>query len=104
MLSENREFHYNGELTLFRSHVLDKKVKPKDDQVNWLFLKIGIWQFSFVYKIMDPLSAEYELPFKIELAFTMIEKAIETLKLETRYEVLRGQEPIGSVILINLID
>ncbi len=104
MLTENRRYHFAGELTLKRSHVLDEQSQPKEDKVNWLFLNAGEQQFSFIYKIGNPLEAKYEKPFKAELAFTMIKAVIKSIKLHHAYEVLRGQEIIGTVRLIKALD
>lgn len=104
MLTENRKYNFIGELTLNRSHVLDEHSQPKDDKVNWLFLNTGEHQYSFVYKIVNPLEAKYNKPFRAELAFTMIEVVIGIVKLNRSYEVLRGQEVVGTVSLINAIE
>ena len=101
MLSENRKYHFVGELILHKSQVLNAPNRPKDDKVNWLFLKVGERQFSFVYKIENPFEANYEMPFKADLAFTMIEVVENILQLNHTYEVLRGQEPIGIVKLLS---
>ena len=103
MLTENRKFHFVGELLLKRSHVLDDNSQPKDDRVNWLFLKFGKRQFGFVYKIKNPLHAIYGQPFKVELSFSMIEEVVNIVKLNHSYEVLRGEESIGKVSLTNFI-
>lgn len=103
MLTGEREYHFVGELILERSHVLDEYSQPKDDKVNWLFLNTGEQQFSFVYKIEKHLEAKYGEPFKAELAFTMIEVVTKCIELNHVYEVLRGQEIIGSVWLINAL-
>lgn len=99
MLTDNRKYHFLGELTLKRSHLLDKRSQPKDDKVVWLFLNIGKQQFSFVYKIKNPSEAKYDKPFEAEIAFTMIEVVIGTVKLHHTYEILRGQDLIGKVKL-----
>ena len=104
MLTENRKYHFVGELILKRSHVLSEQSQPKDDKINWLFLKAEGQQFSFVYRLIDSLAAKYEKPFKVDLSFTMFEAVIKTIKLHHTYEVLRGEEIIGTVRLINLID
>lgn len=104
MLTENRKYHFAGDLTLTRSRVLDEQIQPKDDKVNWLFLNTGELQLNFVYKIESPLGAKYEKPFKAELAFVMIEAVIKSIKLHHAYEVLRGQEIIGTVRLINMLE
>ena len=103
MLTENRKYNFVGELTLNRSLVLNAQSQPKDDKVNWLFLNAGKHQYSFVYKIENPLEAKYDKPFKVELAFSMIEAVIGIAKLNHSYEVLRGQEVIGTVRLNSLI-
>lgn len=101
MLTENRKFHFVGELLIKRSHVLDNNSQPKDDRVNWLFLKSGERQFGFVYKIENPLHAKYGQSFKVELSFSMIEEVANIVNLNQSYEVLRGEEFIGNVNLIN---
>lgn len=104
MLTENRKYSFVGELILNRSHNLDGQCQPKDDKVNWLFLNTGTHQFSFAYKIEDQQSAEYGKPFKVKLAFTMIETVVKIIKLHHTYEVLRGQELIGTVLLTDHIE
>lgn len=104
MLTENREYNYIGKLTLHRSKILDVKHQPKDDKVNWLFLNTENKQFSFVYKIENPLKANYDTPFKVRLSFTMIEMLVNVVKLNCVYEVSRGQEIIGTVKLIKALD
>jgi hypothetical protein len=101
MLTENRKYNFIGELCLNRSRVLGEQFQPKDDKVNWLFLNVGDHQFSFVYKIENPKEAEYGKPFKVELAFTMVETVAAIVKLNHPYEILRGQEIVGTVSLIN---
>lgn len=59
MLTENRKYHFVGELNISKSRVLDEQSQPKDDRVNWLFLKAGVRQFSLVYKIENPLDATH---------------------------------------------
>ena len=104
MLTENRKFHFVGQLTLERSRVLDERCLPKDDEVNWLFLNTGAHRFSFVYKIENPLDAKYKEPFKAELAFTMIEAIKEIIQINRIYEVLRGEEKIGTVKIFNVLE
>ena len=99
MLSENRNYDYCGLITLNKSHLLSVSSRPKDDTVNWLFLKIGQRQLSFVYKIINPTEADYGKPFEIEMAFAWSELALGILQLGNIYPVLRGQEEIGSVKL-----
>lgn len=104
MLTENRKYNFIGELTLNRSSVLDNQSQPKDDKVNWLFLNTGEHLYSFVYKIEKPTEAKYNRPFRIKIAFTMIEAVIKCVKLNHTYEVLRGQEVIGNISLINTLE
>ena len=102
MLSVNREFQYLGELVIKKSISINKQSKPKDDQCNWLFLKIGVYTYSFVYTINKPNNATYNKPFLIEMAFTVEEEKIkEIIKIGENYEIYRGQEYIGNVIIIN---
>src|SRR5438309_11064105 len=81
MLTENRTYQFMGELTIKRSKMLEANKKPKDDKVNWLFLKGGEQQFSFVYKIEDPQEATYGKPFKVFMSFTMDESIEKFVKL-----------------------
>ena len=97
MITDNREFHYTGELILKKSHILGSESQPKDDIVNWLFLKIGERQFSFVYKIDEPIEASYDNPFNAKLSFMMIDLVKDIIQLNHSYEVLRGPETIGVV-------
>jgi hypothetical protein len=104
MLTENRKYNFVGELTIKKSCVLPDGARPKDDKVNWLFISTGEQQFSFVYKIENPSEANYEEPFKVDLAFTMIEAVKENIELNCEYEVLRGQEKIGNLKLNTVIE
>lgn len=104
LLTNNRDFHFIGTLTLRKSRALKDQTQPKDDEVNWLFLKIGEKQLSFVYKIQTPLAAKYNKPFEAQISFTMSEVAIKVIKLHERYEVLRGQEVIGTISLDKFLD
>src|SRR6478672_2700981 len=99
MLSENRKFSFLGEINLKRSECLKKDSLPKDDNTNWLFLKNGDKQYSFVYKFLEPLAAKYNIPFKVYLAFTM-DEIENSLGLDRDYEVYRGGESVGSIKLI----
>ena len=104
MISLDREFHYYGVLTIKSSHILGTNKLPKDDNVNWLFLKIGEKQFSFIYKIDDPKIAKYRAPFNASLSFMLIEEVKTFIQLNYVYQVLRGQEIVGTVKLIYPID
>mgnify|MGYP007034058969 CR=1 FL=1 len=87
-----------------RSRLLDEQNQPKDDIVNWLFLKSGKYRFSFVYKMEKPLESKYEIPFRAKLAFTFIEGVIKFIKLNHDYEVWRGEEIVGTVRLIRAVE
>ncbi len=100
MLSTNRKFHFKGKLNINRSHLLDLNSQPKDDVVNWLFMKSSGRQFSFIYKIERPLKARYNQAFKVEIAITGIDMIKDYIKLNHSYEVFRAQEFIGSIYLI----
>lgn len=104
MLSENRKYHFVGELTLHQSKVINAPSRPKEDQVNWLFLNIEERQFSFVYKLQNPARAIYEEPFKADLAFTMIEAVQELINMNTIYNVSRGPELIGTIRIIRALN
>lgn len=99
MLTENRRYHYSGQMTLSRSRVLDEQAQPAHDIVNWLFLESEGRQYSFVYHIDDPIEAQYGRPFQVMVAFTMIEAVMMSIALNREYVVLRGQEIIGAIVL-----
>jgi hypothetical protein len=103
MLTENRKYDFVGELTLKRSRVLSEHCQPKEDTVNWLFLKDGERQFSFVYKIQDPSNAKYGESFRISLSFTMKETVERSLEIGHIYKILRGEEEVGIVNIISVI-
>lgn len=104
MLTENRKYNFVGELILNRSHVLYEQSQPKDDKVNWLFIKIENQQFSFVYKIENPIDARYGKSFKVKLAFTMIETIREIIQLHHSYDVFRGQEYVGALSILDILE
>lgn len=104
MLNENRLFDYIGELTIKRSYLLSEEFQPKDDKTQWLFLKIGKHFFSFIYAIKLPNDARYEIPFEIELVFTMTEFIKDIIKLDFDYGVFRGHEFVGKIRLIKAIE
>lgn len=103
MLSTDRKFHFRGELIIKRSKVLDKSYEPEDDEVNWLFLVIDNARYSFVYKIEENQNVSYNLPFKILLAFTFYEFVENEVNFHKDYTVQRGEENIGTVILLEKI-
>ncbi len=100
MISTDREFHFTGELIIKRSNILNSYKHPKDDKVNWLFMKIGERQFSFIYKIDETREASYDKPFNAKLSFMLIEEVKKLIQLNQTYEVLRGPEPIGDIKII----
>lgn len=104
MLIENRKYHFVGELTLNRSMMLSEGSQPKDDKTNWLILDEGKHQYSFVYRMQNPLIAEYGKPFRAEMAFTMIEMVGRIAKLNHPYRVLRGRELVGMVKLTESLE
>lgn len=103
MLSENREYHYIGKLEVHKSKVLGAPNIPKDDKVNWLFLQIEERQYSFVYKIIEPLEARYDKPYNAKLSFTMIEVVRNIIKLNHTYVILRGEESVGTLNLVEIL-
>lgn len=104
MLSEPKKFQFIGELNIKRGRLLKEKSLPKDDTVNWLFLKEGVNQWGFVYKIENPIEASYVNPFLVKLSIFFIEKVAEKLQLNYTYETMRGQEIIGTIKLISIIE
>lgn len=105
MLAKNREYQYNAELILKKSHMLNNDDQPKDDNVNWLFLKFGVQQFSFVYYIHEPSQAIFGEVFTASLSFTMIEEVRQRIDYNIWHDVFRGEEEIGMVRLLkNLMD
>jgi hypothetical protein len=77
--------------------------QPIDDKINWLFLKIGVKQFSFIYKIEDPFTANYRISFNVKLSFMLYEEVKKLIQFNQIYEVLRGTESIGTVKIINIL-
>ena len=57
-----------------------------------------------MYKIESPSVAMYEEPFNAAFAFTMSDKVKEIAKMNQAYEVYRGPELIGKVILKSKIN
>lgn len=104
MFTEEREYDYWGKLILKKSKILKEGCQPKDDKINWLFMKVDENLYSFVYKIESPSVAMYEEPFNAAFAFTMSDKVKEIAKMNQAYEVYRGPEPIGKVILKSKIN
>lgn len=103
MLSTNRDFHFIGELNIKKSSSIQSYTQPKDDKTNWLFLKIENKEFSFIYEIKDPLNAQYNKPFVIELSFLLFEEVKKIIKINHNYKVLRAEEFIGSVKIVNVL-
>lgn len=104
MFTEERKYDYSGKLILKKSHILKEECCPRDDKVNWLFMKAGENLYSFVYKIESPLEATYGKPFKAKFAFTMSNEIRKIVKTNQVYKVFRGPEPIGEIILQKMID
>lgn len=104
MFTEKRKYDYWGELILKKSRILKEACRPQEDKVNWLFMKAGENLYSFVYKIESPSEAIYGKPFKAKFAFMMSDKIRKIVKMNQVYEVFRGPEPIGEIILKRIID
>lgn len=103
MLSIQRNFHLTGELTIKKGNLLKDNILPKDDPVNWLFLidNEGM-RLSFVYVITSSI-AEYGKAFEIKMAFTIGEKVKSTLQTGNVYPVLRGEEPVGDIRILEAL-
>lgn len=104
MLSTNRKFNFTAELLMHKSNVPVSPSLPKDDKVNWLFLKIKEHKFSFVYKIQNPEEAKYDELFMADLAFTMDDEVQKFIESNYIYEIFRGQELIGKIKIIHTSD
>ena len=104
MISVDRKFHFTGEMVIKRSYMLGTNGQPKDDKTNWLFLKIGERQFSFIYMIDEPTTASYDNPFSTKLSFMLIDEVKKFIKLNQSYGVLRGAETIGMVEITNVLE
>jgi hypothetical protein len=103
MISDNRQFNFIGQLFLEKSHVLSSVSLPKDDQVNWLFLKYEDKFYSFIYKIKKPEDAKYKEYFECFLSFSMHDVVSKIIIINNVYYVFRGQEPIGNLKIIKSI-
>lgn len=104
MLSTNRKFHFVGDLNIKRSKFLKSDSLPKDDEINWMFIELDQTnRFSFVYKIEEPLIANYNIPFKIKIAITFYELIKDVLEMNKTYSVMRGEEKIGTIKLTKLL-
>jgi hypothetical protein len=95
------QYQYAGILTIKKSRILKENVLPGNDIVPWLFLvmdKEGKTRYTFFYKIEKPSEAFYEKPFDVQMYFIMdgMEKII---KLGQIYDVWRGEEPVGIIII-----
>lgn len=104
MFTNERKYHFVGEFFLTRSRLLNEVFQPKDDITNWFFLKIKDRQLGFIYKIREPDTAQYNQPFIGDLSFLMNETAQKIIELGKVYEILRGEEAIGHVKIVNFLD
>ncbi|KUY30679.1 hypothetical protein CMT76_11155 [Elizabethkingia anophelis] len=105
MISTNRKFHFVGELIIKKSRVLaENDSLPVEDTVNWLFILINGIDYSFVYKIVDPGNAQYNMPFLIEMSLTRFDLLHDVVKLDGVYTIKRGEEEIGNVKILRSID
>ncbi|AQX02276.1 hypothetical protein [Elizabethkingia anophelis] len=104
MISTNRKFYFIGELIIKKSRVLaENDSLPVEDTVNWLFMLINGIEYSFVYKIIDPENAQYNIPFLIEMSLTRFDLLHNVVTLDRVYTIKRGEEEIGSVKLLRSI-
>lgn len=83
--------------------MLDSNFSPKDDEINWLFLVLNKGRYSFVYKIIENQTVNYNSPFKILLAFTFYEFVENEIQLNQQYFVQRGEENIGRLKILQKI-
>lgn len=105
MLSTDREFHFIGELKIKKSRVLPADKMPKDDEVNWMFIELDETnRCGFVYKIEDPNLAKYNIPFAVRIAITFYDLVKDKLELNKTYSVMRGEEKVGIIKLIQNIE
>ena len=88
MLPERDKYHCIAELNIQRARLLSEQSQPKDDPVNWLFLKEGIKRFSFIYKLENPLESDYNSPFSVKIFF-LVAEAVKSFKLNHSYNVCR---------------
>lgn len=104
MLSVDREFHFIGDLNIKKSKILKSNITPKDDEANWMFIELDENnRSSFVYKIEEPQSARYNIPFEVKLAITFYDLVKDKLQLNRCYSVMRGEERIGTINLKEFI-
>ena len=49
MLSENRKYHYQGDLFIRRNKITKDLHLPKDDILNWLFMRLNDHRYGFIH-------------------------------------------------------
>lgn len=97
MITTNKNFQFICTLRIRKSNILNDSTRPAEDKLNWLFIKIYNKKYSFVYRIIDPLNAEYASPFDIEMSLIFPELIHDKIEILKDYEVFRGEENIGII-------
>lgn len=105
MKSNNRTYHYIGQIILDKEYTLKQERLPGDDLDPWLFLvmdKKGENRYTFFYKIEDILELSNHESFNIQISFIMVEAA-KRIELGKTYDVWRGETLIGQIKIITCI-
>lgn len=102
MKSDNRIYHYVGQITLNKECTLKPQRLPEDDLDPWLFLvmdKKGKSRFTFFYKIENAQEFSSKKSFNLQMSFIMGE-AVKRIRLGEIYDVWKGEKNIGQIKII----
>ena len=105
-MQKKRIYQYEGLLTIKKSRILKENSMPKDDILPWLFLVLdqkGERRFTFFYIIEQQAESFYEKPFNILMSF-IIDEMEKVIELNRIYDVWRGEEFIGNVKIIRILE
>ncbi|EHQ27055.1 hypothetical protein [Mucilaginibacter paludis] len=99
MPEEQKKFHFLGELVLKRSPSLSSTHEFKNDPQERLAFDLVRIKIGFGYEIENPDSATYDSPF-IAKIFLTEPKALSYIYEGDGYQVVRGRELIGEVVIL----
>ncbi len=97
---KNRSYQLIAKANIKKTLSFDYK-KPADDVVNWCHLQLKNKHTVF-YKIINPDIAEYDKDFYVQLSF-IDDGIIKEVVIGNQYELYRGPEKIGYLIIENII-